>query len=279
MPDKIGNPFIPTLYIIDRIKKETSDTFTLKLLPQDIKSKITFAPGQFNMVYVYGIGEVPISIAGDPTYNDSVLHTIRSVGNVTSSISRLKRGDTVGIRGPFGSAWPTEQAQGSDLVIIAGGIGLAPVMPVIYKVLSSRDKYKRVTLLYGTRSAKDIIYKRELQKWRKRFDLELEITVDYDSQNWHGNVGVVTTLIPRAAFDPASTVAMICGPEIMMRYSVLELLKCGMKTDMIYLSMERNMKCAVGFCGRCQYGPNFICKDGPVFKYSNIENLLSIREL
>ncbi|HSG30310.1 MAG TPA: FAD/NAD(P)-binding protein [Thermodesulfobacteriota bacterium] len=231
------------------------------------------------MMYIYGIGEVPISITGDPADQDSVLHTIRSVGNVTSAISRLKRGDTVGIRGPYGSSWPIEKAKGNDLVIVAGGIGLAPVMPVIYKIISGRENYRRVTLLYGTRSSEDIIYKRELQKWRRRFDLELEITVDYDSQNWHGNVGVVTTLIPRAAFDPASTVAMICGPEIMMRYSVSELLKCGVRADMIYLSMERNMKCAVGFCGRCQYGPNFICKDGPVFKYSNIENLLNIREL
>ncbi len=279
MPDKIKSPFIPTLYVIDRIKRETHDTFTLKLLPQDIKSKIRFSPGQFNMMYIYGIGEVPISITGDPADQDSVLHTIRSVGNVTSAISRLKRGDTVGIRGPYGSSWPIEKAKGNDLVIVAGGIGLAPVMPVIYKIISGRENYRRVTLLYGTRSSEDIIYKRELQKWRRRFDLELEITVDYDSQNWHGNVGVVTTLIPRAAFDPASTVAMICGPEIMMRYSVSELLKCGVRADMIYLSMERNMKCAVGFCGRCQYGPNFICKDGPVFKYSNIENLLNIREL
>ncbi|NIP38578.1 MAG: Ni/Fe hydrogenase subunit gamma [Candidatus Dadabacteria bacterium] len=279
MPDKIKNPFMPTLFIIDRIKRETSDTFTLKLLPQDIKSKITFAPGQFNMMYIYGIGEVPISITGDPADQTSILHTIRRVGNVTNSISRLKRGDTVGLRGPFGSSWPTEQAKGSDLVIVAGGIGLAPVMPVIYKILSERENYGRAVLLYGTRSAEDIIYKRELKQWRGRFDLELEITVDYDSQNWHGNVGVVTTLIPRAAFDPATTVAIICGPEIMMRYSVSELLKCGVNTDMIYLSMERNMKCALGFCGRCQYGPNFVCKDGPVFKYSKIENLLNIREL
>ncbi len=152
-------------------------------------------------------------------------------------------------------------------------------MPVVYKILSERGNYGRAVLLYGTRSAKDIIYRRELRHWRARFDLELEITVDYDSQDWFGNVGVVTTLIPRADFDPATTVAMICGPEVMMRYSVSELLKRGMSTDNIYISIERNMKCAVGFCGRCQFGASFVCKDGPVFNYSKIENLLKIREL
>jgi NAD(P)H-flavin reductase len=192
---------------------------------------------------------------------------------------RLKVGDFLGVRGPFGSHWPVEEAAGNDVVIVAGGIGLATLRSALYHVLSQREKYGKVVLLYGTRSPEDILYRRELEQWRARFDLEVYITVDRAMSGWRGNVGVVATLIPKAPFDPHNAVALVCGPEVMMRFTMQELQKCGVRAEDIYVSMERNMKCAIGFCGHCQYGPVFICKDGPVFSYNRIKDLFLIREI
>jgi NAD(P)H-flavin reductase len=185
----------------------------------------------------------------------------------------------VGVRGPFGTCWPLEQAAGKDLLIIAGGIGLAPLRPVVYEVLSKRQIFGRVCLLYGARTPDDILYRKELSNLAKEVKLQTLLTVDRAGQDWTGNVGVVTTLIRRAQFDPSNTLAMVCGPEVMMRFTIRELQKRGMRTDGIYISMERNMKCAVGFCGHCQFGPTFICKDGPVYRYDKIQRLLTIREV
>ncbi len=275
----IHNSMLTQPYRIIRVRKETYDTFSLELeLPNGI-SELSFAPGQFNMLYVFGVGEVPISISGDPTTPKTLVHTTRAVGTVTKAMRKLKVRDILGVRGPFGSHWPVEEAMGNDVVIVAGGIGLAPLRPVLYWILSQRDKYGKVVLLYGTRSPADILFRRELEKWRARFDLEVELTVDRATSAWRGNVGVVTTLIPRASFDPLSTVAMVCGPEVMMRYSVLELQKRGVESEDIYISMERNMKCGVGFCGHCQFGPTFVCKDGPVFRYDRIKEWFVRREV
>jgi NAD(P)H-flavin reductase len=275
----------PQLYRIQRILRETHDTFTLELIPangigrQTANTGFTFAPGQFNMLYVFGVGEVPISISGDPTQPESLVHTTRAVGTVTKAMRELKRGDVLGVRGPFGSHWPVEDAIGSDVVIVAGGIGLPPLRPTLYQVLSQREKYGKVVLLYGTRTPEDILYRRELEKWRARFDLEVHVTVDRAMGRWHGNVGVVTTLTPKASFDPHSTVVMMCGPEVMMRFTILELQKRGVAIENIFISMERNMKCAIGFCGHCQLGPTFICKDGPVFRYDRIKEWFGKREI
>lgn len=266
-------------YRIIRVRKETHDTFSHELEPPNAPNGLSFAPGQFNMLYVFGVGEVPISISGDPTTPKTLVHTTRAVGTVTKAMRKLKVRDILGVRGPFGSHWPVEEAMGSDVVIVAGGIGLAPLRPVLYWILSQRDKYGKVVLLYGTRSPADILFRRELEKWRARFDLEVELTVDHATSAWRGNVGVVTTLIPRASFDPLSTVAMVCGPEVMMRYSVVELQKRGVESEDIYVSMERNMKCGVGFCGHCQFGPAFVCKDGPVFRYDRIKEWFVKREI
>lgn len=274
----IHNSMLTQPYRIIRVRKETYDTFSLELEPPNGISELSFAPGQFNMLYVFGVGEVPISISGDPTTPKTLVHTTRAVGTVTKAMRKLKVRDILGVRGPFGSHWPVEEAMGNDVVIVAGGIGLAPLRPVLYWILSQRDKYGKVVLLYGTRSPADILFRRELEKWRARFDLEVELTVDRATSAWRGNVGVVTTLIPRASFDPLSTVAMVCGPEVMMRYSVLELQKRGVESEDIYISMERNMKCGVGFCGHCQFGPTFVCKDGPVFRYDCIKEWFVRRE-
>lgn len=270
---------IPKVYSVQNYKRETHDTFTLELKSLDEKNGFYFEPGQFNMIYIYGIGEIPISISGDPNKTNILIHTTRAVGTVTKEMAKLKKGDTVGIRGPFGRPWPVREAKGNDVILIAGGIGLAPLRPVIYYLLANREYYGRIILLYGTRTPQDILYKKELEKFRSRLDIDIFVTVDRAVKNWTGNVGVVTTLIPRAPFDPLNTIAMICGPEIMMRYSISELLRRGIPKDRIFVSMERNMKCGVGFCGHCQFGTEFICKDGPVFSYEEIEHLFGKREI
>lgn len=253
--------------------------FSLELQPALAEGAFKFAPGQFNMLYAHGVGEVAISISGDPTNPDPVVHTIRAIGTVTRAIGDLKAGDTLGVRGPFGVPWPTKEAFGDDVLIVAGGIGLAPLRPVIYEILANRARYGRVIVLYGTRTPDDLLYRRELEQWRSRLDMEVQVTVDRASRQWRGNVGVVTTLIPRAGFDPMHTTAMVCGPEIMMRYVAMELQKSGMTQDKIFVSLERNMKCGIGLCGHCQFGSHFICKDGPVYPYSRVREMLQLREL
>jgi NAD(P)H-flavin reductase len=272
-------PMFPQLFRINKVKVETHDTFTFELVPHASDEKFLFQPGQFNMLYMFGIGEVPISISGDPTKHTSLTHTIRAVGTVTKAMQKLKRGSILGVRGPFGIGWPISEAQGNDVLIIAGGIGLAPLRPSLYYILAHREKFKKVVLLYGTRTPNDFLYLKEIEQWCARLDVDVYVTVDRGTQDWRGNIGVVTTLVPKAAVDFQKTVAMICGPEIMMRFSVQELQKRGMKLENIFVSMERNMKCGIGFCGHCQYGNFFICKDGPVFPFPKIQHLFGKREL
>jgi NAD(P)H-flavin reductase len=276
---KLTEPTLPVLYQVQQVKRETHDTFTLELVPQQDEDCLVFKAGQFNMLYVFGVGEVPISISGNPTKPETLIHTTRAVGTVTKAMWKLKKGNALGVRGPYGTNWPIERAKGSDVVLIAGGIGLAPLRPAIYQILAQREKYGRVVLLYGTRSPADILFRQEVERWRARLDMEVYVTVDKSVGNWRGGIGVVTTLIPRAPFDPFNAVAMICGPEVMMRFTIMALKNRGLKDEQIFLSMERNMKCATGFCGHCQYGPKFICKDGPVFRYEAISDLFSKREL
>ncbi len=266
-------------YQIEKVWKETYDTFTVELTPKDTSRTSSFAPGQFNMLYVTGVGEVPISISGDPARPESLFHTTRAVGTVTSALRKLNRGDILGVRGPYGSHWPVDEAKRRDVVIVAGGIGLAPLRPSVYQILSNRAEYGRFVLLYGARTPEDLLYRAEIQKWRRRFDFDIDVTVDRATGDWRGNVGVVTTLIPKAGFDPSRTTAMLCGPEIMMRFTIAELEKRGVPDQNIYISMERNMKCGLGFCGHCQFGPFFICKDGPVFSYDRVMEFLGKGEV
>lgn len=269
----------PQPFAVRRLTRETHDSFTLTLAPALEAASFAFEPGQFNMLYAFGAGEVPISISGDPGRPERLVHTIRAVGAATRALKGLKRGDWVGVRGPFGSAWPVQQAHGHDVVIVTGGIGLAPLRPALYYVLAHRGQYGRVVLLYGARTPKDLLYPRELKQWRSRFDLEVHVTVDRASTDWQGGVGVVTKLIARAGFEPQSTLAFVCGPEVMMRYAVMGLQQRGLPEDSIFVSLERNMKCAVGFCGHCQLGPLFICRDGPVLRYDRVAELLARREV
>ena len=278
MTAELVDPMLPEWYRIHRVHRETHDTFTIQLQARDQKTDFGFMPGQFNMVYVYGVGEVPISISGDPAKTDRVTHTIRAVGTVTKAMWRLKGGDTIGLRGPYGTPWPLEEARGRDIVIVTGGIGLAPLRPVLYHVLANRGEYGRFELLYGARTPDDLLYQREFLNSARPDGLDVSVTVDRVTRQWSGRIGVVTGLIPGARFNPENAIAMVCGPEVMMRFSIKALTDRGLSMDRIYVSMERNMKCGVGFCGHCQYGPTFVCKDGPVFQFDEVEDLFNVRE-
>ena len=268
-----------TLARVAKVDKETYDTFTLTMEPLNGQGLHPFAPGQFSMLYVYGVGELPISISGDPHEPGRLIYTVRSVGRATNALVNRLPGDTVRVRGPFGKPWPVEAGRGKDVIVVAGGIGLAPLRPAIYHLLRRRDDYVRVVLLYGARSPKDLLYRKQVAEWGRLPDLQVLTTVDYGGASWRGHVGVVTTLFRHLRMHSAQTVAFTCGPEIMMRYVVRELLARGLTDADIYLSMERNMKCAVGSCGHCQLGPYFVCKDGPIFSYQQMRPWLDKHEL
>lgn len=272
-------PMHPVVYRVAAQRADTDDTFTLTLRPPTGHAAAPFRPGQFNMLYVFGVGEVPISISGDPDRPDELVHTTREVGAVTRAMRDLGVGAAIGVRGPFGSSWPVDAAEGRDVVLIAGGIGLPPLRPALYHVLARRERYGRVVLLYGSRTPEDLLFRDELSAWRAQLDLEVHVTVDRATGAWRGNVGVCTPLVKRAPIDPRRTVAMICGPEVMIRAACTELARRGVSPEDTYVSLERNMKCAVGLCGHCQLGPYLVCRDGPVFAYDQVERLLDHGEV
>jgi NAD(P)H-flavin reductase len=268
---------LPVARRVVRARRELSDVWTVEIEPE--AGGFAFLPGQFNMLYAFGVGEAAISISGDPARPDRLVHTIRAVGKVSAALAGLKAGEMLGVRGPFGQGWPVEAADGADVVVIAGGLGLAPLRPALYRLFAERKRYGRIVLLCGARSPEDILFRTEIEHWRRQLDLEVEVTVDHAGSDWRGNVGVVTTLIARAAFDPARAVALVCGPEVMMRFAAIELEKRGVLPEAIYISMERNMKCAIGHCGHCQFGGDFVCKDGPVDTWARLGRRIAMREI
>ena len=270
-----AGPYVPRAMTIARATRELPDVFTYSF---DTPTGFAFRPGQFNMLYMHGIGEVAISINGDPAEPQRLVHTIRAVGTVTRALEQLREGGVLGIRGPYGSAWPVEGAKGRDVMVIAGGLGLAPLRPAILHLLANRASYGRVTILYGARSPAELLFSDELQRWRGRFDCRLEVIVDHAGRDWFGSIGVVTQLLDGVTVD-ADDIALLCGPEIMMRFVARELERRGMPREAIWVSMERSMKCGVGLCGHCQLGGSFVCKDGPVFRYDRIAPLMQVREL
>lgn len=278
-PSQMSNPMAPVPYAVRSVSRETADTFTLLLEPQNGGILENFQPGQFSMLWTFGVGEVPISMSGDTADTTRMVYTIRSVGPASRALVTARPGASVGVRGPFGTSWPVEATRGRDVIIVAGGIGLAPLRPAIYRVLRNRSEYGRLIILYGTRRPRDLLFRKELATWARQPETQVLTTVDSGGLEWRGHVGVVTTLFRYARLQPARSVAMVCGPEIMMRFAARELQAQGLASSDIYLSMERNMKCAVGFCGHCQWGPHFICKDGPVFPYDRIRQLLDRHEL
>jgi NAD(P)H-flavin reductase len=273
------DPMLAHPVTIKRVIWETDDTFTLQIDMGDFGSDYGFRPGQFNMLYVFGAGEAAISISSDPAQPRGLAHTIHRVGVVTTRLAQLKRGDMIGVRGPFGSSWPIDVARGKDVCLVAGGIGLAPLRPVMYALLRERTAFERIILLYGARSPLDLLFRVELEEWAKERNVEVLVTVDRGDSSWKGHIGVVTNLFSYLKLDARATLAYVCGPETMMKFTIDELERRGLPESQILLSMERNMKCAVGFCGHCQYGPEFICKDGPVFTLPRVRHLLDKKEL
>lgn len=274
-----SHPMLPRPFRVVRYRRELQDTFTLVLEPEDGAREFFFQPGQFNMLYHPGAGEVPISISGDPHQPRQLVHTIRAVGNVTRQLQGYRPGDRLGVRGPFGTPWPVAAAAGLDVVLVAGGLGLAPLRPVIYHLLRQRQLYGEVEIIYGARSPREMLYRAQLERWRGRFDVRVHATVDSAGTTWRGHVGVVTKLIAHARFDPQHTMALVCGPGVMMRFTVQELTRLGLKPQDIYVSLERNMQCGLGLCGHCQLGPFFICQDGPVLSYDRVGPWFEKREI
>ncbi len=272
-------PMLPYPARVVEIKEEAYaiTTYTLVFEDEALQQRYRFRPGQFNMLYLPGIGEVPISISSDPGEPGRMGHTIRYAGNVTRAISRLQVGDVIGVRGPYGSAWPLERLRGQDLCIVTGGIGLAPLRPVIYDVIRHRADFGRVILLYGARTPADMLYTDEFEAWEAH-DIQVHTTVDRADARWKGHVGVVPMLFYHIRLDPKRTTVLTCGPEIMMRFVIYEALARRIPQERIYISMERNMKCGVGFCGHCQFGPTFVCKEGPVFSYAQVEPFFGVED-
>ena len=265
-------PMVPRSFVVRERVQETSDTWTLTLDALDGESP-TIGPGQFMMVYAFGIGEVPISVSGPPSRPGPVVLTVRAVGAVTQAICATEPGGVLGLRGPLGTTWPISGSRGADVVVVAGGIGLAPLRPVVLHALEHRPEFGEVVVLYGARTPRDLLYPARFADW------SVDVTVDAAEIGWHGKVGVVPKLIPDAAFDPAKAVAFVCGPEIMMRFSIEALLDRGVTPDRIHVSLERNMRCGLGHCGHCQLGPTLICRDGPVYSYDVAGPWLEVREL
>lgn len=268
----------PEFLAIAHTRRETRDVFTIEF---DVAERggFSFAPGQFNMLYAFGMGESAISISGDPARPEELVHTIRAVGTVTRALQGMRKGDMVGVRGPFGRPWPMSEAQGKDLVIVAGGIGLAPLRPVIYHAVKNREAFGKVVVIYGTRTPADLLFIKEIETWRKKLDLQVVVTVDVADRTWKGHTGVVTKHMGRTDFDPTKAIAMMCGPEIMMRFAAREFERLGMPSKDIWITMERNMRCGAALCGHCQFGPSFICREGPVYRYDAVAQLLGVREV
>ena len=269
-------PVLPARYQVMERQQETRDTVTLWLRPVD-QPIPAYQPGQFTMLYAPGIGEVPISISGTgPDFG--LVQTVRAVGAVTRALCSCAPGKVIGVRGPYGTAWNVAGAVGDDLLIVAGGIGLAPLRGALLSALGHRERYRRVVVLAGARSPEELVFARELAGWR-RDGAEVAVTVDQAAAGWTGHVGVVTQLIGRADVDAGRTTALICGPEVMMRLTARELRAVGVPATQIRMSLERNMRCGVAECGHCQLGPLLLCRDGPVISYEVAMPLLAIREL
>jgi NAD(P)H-flavin reductase len=270
---------VPVPFRVSRRVQETPDTWTLELAPGARGGLPAFAPGQFAMLYAFGAGEVPISVSGRLAPGDPLMHTIRTAGTVTRALCALEEGQTIGVRGPFGSSWPLREAEGRDVIVVAGGLGLAPLRSAVYELLANRERFRKVTILYGGRAPAELLYRAELEHWRGRLDTQVEVTVDRAPAGWRGRVGVVPNLIARAELDPAEAIALVCGPEVMMRFTAAALIDRGLAPEQIFLSLERNMRCAIGLCGHCQLQHLFICRDGPVFALDAVHRLLHVREL
>lgn len=268
-----SNPYlIQPATIVEKIREaDDIDTYRLQFVDEQVRRSYRFSAGQFNMVYLFGVGEVAISIVSDPDEPDSLDHTIRAVGRVTRAIAGLKIGDVLGIRGPFGQGWPLADIRGKDIVVVTGGLGCAPVVGAIEYIFRRRSEFGAVRILHGVKTPHDLLYRERFETWRQHSDTEVYLTSDRADKSWHYHVGVVTELFHEVRIDPARTAVLMCGPEIMMRLGAPILIDRGIPATSIYVSLERHMECGIGLCGHCQMGPYFLCKDGPVMRYDRVE--------
>jgi NAD(P)H-flavin reductase len=271
-----SNPYlIQPATIVEKIREaDDIDTYRLRFVDEQVRRSYRFAAGQFNMVYLFGVGEVAISIVSDPDEPESLDHTIRAVGRVTKAIAQLQPGDELGIRGPYGRGWPLEAIRGKDIVIATGGLGCAPVVGAIEYIFRRRSQYGTVKILHGVKTPRDLLYRERFDAWGRHPDTQVLLTSGQPDKTWHDHVGVVTELFEQVSVDPARTVVLMCGPEIMMRLGASILIGRGLPAAAIHVSLERHMECGIGLCGHCQMGPYFLCKDGPVMRYDRIESWL-----
>jgi sulfhydrogenase subunit gamma (sulfur reductase) len=276
MAQSVSNPYlIQPATIVEKIREaDDIDTYRLQFVDEQVRRAYRFAAGQFNMVYLFGVGEVAISIVSDPDRPDSLDHTIRAVGRVTKAIAGLKIGDVLGIRGPFGQGWPLADIRGKDIVVVTGGLGCAPVVGAIEYIFRRRSDFGAVRILHGVKTPHDLLYHERFETWRQHPDTKVYLTSDRADKNWQYHVGVVTGLFHEVRIDPARTAVLMCGPEIMMRLGAPILIDRGIPATSIYVSLERHMECGIGLCGHCQMGPYFLCKDGPVMRYDRVARLL-----
>lgn len=272
----VPEPMLPRLHRVVSKRVEGPGVVTLALEPRD-SVQMSFRPGQFNMLWVFGVGEAAISMRADPVQG-VLLHSIREVGAITRALCALQPGESVGVRGPFGSSWRVDGARGGDVVLVAGGLGLAPLLGAAWQVAAARDEYDRALLLVGARSPEQLLFSRDLEQLQA-LGVEVQTIVDHAFGDWKGQVGLVTELVEQSQFDAKNALALVCGPEVMMRFTARALMDRGVRADSVRISMERNMKCAIGLCGHCQFGPHFICREGPVFTYESIAPLMKVREL
>lgn len=272
--------WVPSSARIIGVQRENLNTrtFQIELIDAVERDRYRWAPGQFNMLYAPGVGEAAISISSDAERPQVLSHTIRVVGSVTSAMDRLQAGDVIGMRGPYGVGWPIDEAVGKDIVLMAGGIGLAPIRPVIYWILKNRQSVRRVVLLYGCRSPEDQLYASELAEWSEQ-GIDVLVTVDNATGDWAGPVGVVTNLLQRIKVNAERAIVMVCGPRILNRVAAWSFLQLHVPPEQVYVSLERNMNCGFGRCGHCQYGAKFVCKDGPVFRFSDVADIFAKEEI
>lgn len=272
----MANPHCPQEAEIIARQQESATivTLTLRLTDAQAAGRFRFTPGQFNMLYLPEVGEIPISIASDADTPAELAHTIRAVGRVSQGLARLDVGDRIGLRGPYGRGWPLDAARGHNIIIITGGLGCAPVVPVIHHIHRRREDYGQLAILHGVKHCSDLIWDDCYEHWSLHPDTQVLLAADVCDIQWPGTIGPVTHLLDQLTLDRTDAIALLCGPEPMLRACAGQLLGSGMRAEQIWLSLERNMQCALGQCGHCQLGEHFLCRDGPVFNYAQVRHLL-----
>lgn len=275
----MDNNLVPLEATVISRTQESPNIFSLGLRFTDsaLNEQYNFQPGQFNMLYIFGIGEVAISIVSDPQHTDELVHTIRAVGRVTNALSKLNPGDRLGVRGPFGRGWPLQDLQGRDILVVTGGLGCAPSVSIINYIMLRRQQFGRLAIIQGVKHSEELIWHEHYEQWMQQQNTQVLLAADVAGHGWPWHTGLVTELLPQVELDISQAATMLCGPEMMMQATSKQLIDRKTPANQIWLSMERNMQCAVGSCGHCQYGPDFVCKDGPVFNYASIQNRLARR--